>query len=313
VKKAVMYLFLFCLMSSYAYSAEKEYADPVTGMEFVFVKGGCFHMGVTYGHKRIGEDKDERPVHEVCVGDFYMGKYEVTVEQFRKFVSNTGYKTDAEKNAGGYNGCWAYDADDSDKLWKPRDWANWKNPNKYQENQDRHPVSCVSWNDAKEFTKWLGSKNGKSYRLPTEAEWEYAARAGTETRNFWGNNKDDACKYANVADNTNLPKGRIWNDKHGCTDGYAFAAPVGEFKPNAFGFYDMMGNVWEWCENWFDKDNNQISPKNNQRVPETERRIEGRGGSWGSGPQGIRATRRDASGVPLVRSYDTGFRVVFGR
>jgi formylglycine-generating enzyme required for sulfatase activity len=295
-------------MSPYVSAAEKTYTDPTTGMEFVFVKGGCFQMGDTYGDRRVEEDKDEMPVHEGCVGDFYMGKYEVTVAQFRKFVNDTGYRTDAEKNAGGYNGCWAYDVDNKEKQWEYRDWANWKNPNKYQENQDRHPVSCVSWNDAKEFTKWLGSKTGKSYRLPTEAEWEYAALAGTQTRNYWGNSKDDAYKYANVADNTKYLVSWSWTNKHDCTDGYAFAAPVGEFRPNAFGLYDMMGNVWEWCEDWFDKDYYQNSPKYNPQGPEKGEKKVVRGGSWYGRPQYVRASYRN-NAEPVIRLVGLSCRV----
>ncbi|MBI5749278.1 MAG: formylglycine-generating enzyme family protein, partial [Nitrospinae bacterium] len=250
--------------------------DTVTGMELIFVKGGCYQMGDTFGD---GES-DEKPMHEVCVDDFYMGKYEVTVGEFRGFVNATGYRTDAEKNTGGVNGCFAYDQDDKEKQWNWREWASWKRPNKYQENEDNHPVACISWNDAKAFIEWMGRKSGKNYRLPTEAEWEYAARGGTTGRNYWGNSKEEACRYANVADRTKLPGGSSWNDKHECDDGYAFASPVGRFQANAFGLYDMMGNVWEWCSDWYADDYYRKSPKNNPEGVNSGQSRVIRGGSW---------------------------------
>ncbi|TAN41083.1 MAG: formylglycine-generating enzyme family protein [Nitrospirae bacterium] len=307
MRKTLMFLLVLCIAAPYAYAAEKNYTDSVTGMEFVLVKGGCFKMGDTYGDRRPEEDKDEVPVHEVCVDDVYMGKYEVTVAEFRKFVNDTGYRTDAEKDAGGYSGCMTIDFDDN--KWDWRGWANWKNPNKYQSNRNDHPVSCISWNDAKAFTKWLSSKTGKGYRLPTEAEWEYAARAGTQTRNYWGNSKDDACRYANVRDLTSFEGGRTWKEAHDCKDGYAFVAPVGQFRPNDFGLYDMMGNVWEWCEDWFNKDYYSNSPKWNPTGPTSGEKRIARGGSWIARPLYLRASHR-GDDEPVLRDANDGFRVV---
>jgi formylglycine-generating enzyme required for sulfatase activity len=278
--------------------------DPVTGMELVFVQGGCYQMGDAFGDG----DADEKPLHDVCVNDFYLGKYEVTVGQFKRFVNETGYKTDGEKNTGGVSGCFAFDQDDKEKNWNWRDWASWKKPNKYQDNRDDHPVSCVSWNDAQAFTDWLTRKGGKSYRLPTEAEWEYAARGGKETKNYWGNDKDDACGYANVADRTKLPNGSSWNQKHECTDGYAFVAPVGKFQPNAFGLYDMMGNVWEWCRDWYGERYYNDSPRNNPQGPSNGQYRVLRGGSWYFEPQFVRAAFRFRY-VPAYRLSSYGFRL----
>ncbi|MBI3815419.1 MAG: SUMF1/EgtB/PvdO family nonheme iron enzyme, partial [Nitrospinae bacterium] len=158
--------------------------DTVTGMEIIFIRGGCFQMGDTYGD---GES-DEKPIHEVCVDDFYIGKYEVTNEQFRKFRP--------DHNSGDYEG--------------------------FSLNDDNQPVVKVSYEDAISYARWLSEKTGKKYRLPTEAEWEYAARGGMRNRNYWGDNKDDACKYANVHDRTSKSKFSDWTwENHNCDDGYA--------------------------------------------------------------------------------------------
>jgi formylglycine-generating enzyme required for sulfatase activity len=282
------------------------FRDAATGMEFVFVKGGCYEMGDTFGDGKA----DEKPVHNVCVNDLYLGKYEVTVGQFKRFVNETGYRTDGEKNTGGKNGCWAVDLDDKEKNWNWRDWASWKKPNKYQDNRDDHPVSCVSWNDTKAFTDWLTRKSGKSFRLPTEAEWEYAARGGNATRNYWGNNKDDACSYANVADRSKLPDGSSWEPKHECTDGYTFVSSGGKFQPNAFGLYDMMGNVWGWCQDWYGEKYYGESSKDNPRGPSSGQYRVLRGGAWNSGPENGRAANRNWDG-PATRADIFGFRVSF--
>lgn len=109
----------------------------------------------------------------------------------------------------------------------------------------------VSWYDATNFAKWLSKETGQKFRLPTEAEWEYTARAGTKTSRFWGNNPDEACQYANVADLTVKKRWATWI-VHNCEDNYLVAAPVGSFNPNGFGIYDMLGNVWEWVQDVYD-------------------------------------------------------------
>jgi len=281
------------------------FKDPATGMEMIFVKGGCYPMGDTFGD---GEG-DEKPVHEACVDDFYMGKHETTVEQFRRFVDATGYRTDAEKNAGGVSGCWALDLNDKEKAWNWRSWANWRNPNKYQDNRDDHPVACISWSDAAAYAQWASTKSGKRYRLPTEAEWEYAARGGTQDRNYWGNDKDNACTFANVADLTKLPNGSQWNDKHECSDGFAFASPVGRFRANSFDLHDMMGNVWEWCQDWYGDKYYSASGRNNPGGPDSGQYHVLRGGSWDIKPWNVRAASRDGF-IPTNRNGYYGFRLV---
>lgn len=271
------------------------FTDATVGMEFVAVPGGCFQMGDSFGD---GES-DERPVHEVCVDSFTMGKYSVTVGQFRKFVISTGYRTDAE-NGGG---CFTVDANGH---WSKVSSANWKNPGFSQ--TDSHPVVCISWKDATEFSKWLTQQNGKTYRLPTEAEWEYAARGATNGRNFWGDSADDACNYANVRDRT-ASKTRLPRlTPHDCDDRCVFTAPVGSYRPNPFGLYDMMGNVWQWTGDWYSESYYSVSPRNNPQGAFSGSRRVPRGGSWRSSAEHVRASLRVHP--PSSQTAGVGFRLV---
>ena len=280
--------------------------DGSTGPEMVFIRGGRFQMGSPLGE--AGRDDDERQ-HEVSVGDFYIGKYEVTVGEFRRFVTVTGYRTDAEKDTGNVDGCYTLDRDDKDKSWTWREWADWKTPNKYLANQDSHPVSCVSWNDAVAYIEWLNAKRAAGtpeYRLPKETEWEYAARGGTTTARYWGESADAACAYANVTDQTRH-EGRSWTEKHDCSDGYYFVAPVGQFKANAWNLHDMLGNVWEWTCSEYDEGyggaESECTSKNNASA----RRVY-RGGSWITVPSRVRSANRGRD-TPDYRLDALGFRL----
>jgi formylglycine-generating enzyme required for sulfatase activity len=269
----------------------KMFKDPVTGMEFVFVKGGCFEMGDTFGDG----NQDERPLHKVCVDDFYLGKYEVRVGDFRKFVNETGYRTEAESG----DGCYTYKGD---KWGKDRN-ANWRNPGFVID--DRHPVVCVSWNDSMAFIDWLKRKTGKQYRLPREAEWEYAGRNGGRQHKYsWGNG-DPA---GNIADESGKRRFFGWTIWNGYDDGYIFTAPVGSFRPNDLGLYDMTGNVWEWCSDWYGESYYQGSPRNNPEGPGHGSYKVIRGGSWNVSPGDVRAANRDWFG-PADRGYSLGFRL----
>src|SRR5262249_15422458 len=154
---------------------------------------------------------------------------------------------------------------------------NWRNPG--FEQTDDHPVVEVSWNDAAQFCDWARKKTGKAIRLPTEAEWEYACRAGGRTRYFFGDNEEELAQYANVADASfRQLTGKNWGIR--ADDGYAFTAPVGTFKPNGFGLYDMHGNVLQWCQDWYDKDYYTKSPKKDPQGPSSGENRVGRGGAW---------------------------------
>lgn len=208
--------------------------------EMVWIPKGSFMMGSSTDE--TGREVAEGPQHEVSVRLFALGKTEITVGQYRAFVNATDFRTDAEKNSGEKNGCYAWDASDGKWDWHPGRY--WDSPGFTQD--DSHPVVCISHNDAQAYVDWLSRKTGKQYRLPSEAEWEYAARGGTRTARYWGDNPDQACRYANVADTTEGPNGLKLPDKHNCNDGYFFTAPVGRYVANAYGLYDMLGNASEW-------------------------------------------------------------------
>lgn len=256
--------------SSQKSSYVSGFSDPLTGMEFVAVPEGCFRMGDTFGDGQ----GDEKPVHEVCLDAFSIGKYEVTNAQFRKFRP--------DHDSGGYGG----------------------NPL----NDDNQPVASVSWYDAVQYAQWLSAKSGRSYRLPTEAEWEYAARGGTAGRNFWGSESSDACRHANGADLTAQSQWPDWTIT-ACYDGYKVAAPVGRFKPNAFGLYDMMGNAWEWTNDRYDAEYYFKSPTKNPRGPDSGSLRIPRGGGWGNASECVRVSDRNGF-APDFSILFLGFRLV---
>ncbi len=269
-----------------------EYTDPKTGIEFVRIPGGSFDMGSNDG------ESDEKPVHKVTLKDFYLAKTEVTVGQFKKFVQAKNHRTDAEKEGWSY--AW------SGTEWKKVDGASWRKPGFDQ--TDSQPVVCVSWNDAKAFCDWAG------LRLPSEAEWEYAARCGPKQYKYsWGNSAPSGRKGGNVADETSKRKFNWSPIFDGYDDFYAFTAPVSSFDPNDFGLYDMTGNVWEWCADWY-QNSYEGAPKDGSAwiggVKNTQSRVL-RGGSFSDFPIYARAANR-LNGPPDNRSFNIGFRVVRG-
>jgi serine/threonine-protein kinase PpkA len=271
-------------------SAGDIWTEPTTGMEFVWVPGGCYQMGSNRG------DSNEKPVHEVCVDGFWMGKTEVTRGQFRRFIKASGHETDAEK--AGY--AWIKNAQ-TDWKWQKKSGYDWEKVGYDQ--SDVHPVVCVSWNDARAFAQWLSEKAGRDIRMPSEAEWEYAARGGTTDMRFWGGNDGDACRYANVAD-----KGNNWSSSFPCDDGYKFTAPAGNYRPNQFGLYDMLGNVWEWCQDVYDSGAYSKHSRSNPVVTSGGSLRVGRGGSWSDDPRYVRCANRDR-GDPGYAYDILGFRL----
>ena len=222
-----------------------EVTPPSFEPEMVRIPGGCFQMGSPASEK--GRNEDERR-HPVCVEGFEIGKHEVTVGEFKRFASTTGYRTDAERNTG-EKGCYAWSA--TEGRWGWREGVDWRRQPGY-EISDTHPVVCVSWNDAVAYAAWLSQQTAQAYRLPTEAEWEYAARAGTTSARYWGDDPDRACQYGNVADQTQGPRGHSWAVRHNCTDHYWYSAPVDSFQANAWNLSDSVGNVWEWTCSAYD-------------------------------------------------------------
>ena len=274
-------------------SVPEKWTEPVTGMEFVRIPTGCFLMGTP--ETEIGRDLDEGPMRRVCFESFWMGTYEVTVKQFQLFVSETGYKTGAEYGKG----CEVYKGEFQwDKV------TYWRQPGFSQSESD--PVVCVTWNDSRAFAYWLSKKTGLWFRLPTEAEWEYACRARTTTARWWGNQSEDSCEFANVHDKVSKEiNGFPW-DASACSDGFARTAPVGSFPPNSWGVHDILGNVWEWCEDSYGLYREPV--EGHRPVDEGVIRVL-RGGSWKCGPEMIRCGYRNAADSD-IRSDGIGFRLV---
>jgi formylglycine-generating enzyme required for sulfatase activity len=226
--------------------------------------------------------------------------YTVTRGQFRKFVEAAGYRTEAETDD---KGGWGWDFGKND--WRQDPKYTWRDPG--FEQTDEHPVVDVSWNDAKAFCAWLSKKDGRTYRLPTEAEWEYACRAGTTTRYFFGDDDEDLARYANGAD---ASLHRITRKFYGikADDGYAFTSPVGRFKANPWCLYDMHGNVCQWCEDYYGpyKGLSNRDPIRMEKYNE-DRRIM-RGGAWLTGASSCRAANR-ARDRPGFFGIWLGFRL----
>ncbi len=259
-----------------------EIITNTIGMKLVYIPAGEFMMGSP------SNDKDsndwERPQHQAKISKgFWMGVYEITVGHFQRFVDDTGYKTDAEKEG------WASAPDGN--SWGKVNGANWKNPGFSQ--TDTHPVVNVSWNDAISFCEWMSRKENKTYRLPTEAEWEYACRAGSTTRFCFGDSDSGLDDY-------------VW---YGYDKSGKQTHPVGQKKPNGFGLYDIHGNVWEWCQDWYGESYYSNSPEVDPQGPSSGESHVLRGGSWLSSPRFCRSANRGRN-MPDARLYHSGFRVV---
>jgi formylglycine-generating enzyme required for sulfatase activity len=235
----------------------------------------------------------------VSVGDVWIGRYAVTVGEFRRFVEASGHRTDAERNTHGAQGCFTREEGKGDH----RGGRSWRNPGFHQD--DSHPVVCVSWNDAQVYVQWLNAQTGHTYQLPTEAEWEYAARAGTTTARFWGNDPDAACQFANVHDETSkrVNTGITW-EHHRCDDRYPQTAAVGSFAPNAWGLHDMLGNVREWTCSVYHA--NYVGAEQDCDAGGERRAV--RGGSWFDWPDWVRSGYRNWS-TPGSRDYYLGLRL----
>jgi formylglycine-generating enzyme required for sulfatase activity len=239
-----------------ALSPGQTFKDCEDCPEMVVVPPGRFTMG-------SDKQATEQPLHEVVIiYPFAVGNYEVTHRQFAQFVRESGYDMG--------DSCWQ---DPGSTL------------------SDQHPVVCVSWNDAKAYAKWLTAKTGKPYRLLSEAEWEYAARAGTTTLRFWGDDERSACRYANVQ----------W-----C--GAKSTAQTGQFKPNAFGLYDMLGNVVEWVEDCWNASYDGAPVDGSPWVTGDCISRVGRGGAWVVEPHYTRSAYRGWI-ISNLRDVDLGFRV----
>jgi len=264
--------------------------------KMVFIQGGKFKMGSTDAD---ADDTDEDPIHEVTLSSFYLGKYEVTMAEFQTFVSSMRYKTVAENVGTGklYSDSVGDFIDSSGINWRFDDHGKPRPLNEY----NNYPVTQVSWDDATEYCKWLSKLTGNHYRLPTEAEWEYAAGGGNASKTIrtkWPgtSNEDSLRHFGNYFE--------VGKDK----DGYEYTSPIGKFRPNSLGLYDMAGNVWEWCNDLKGKYNeyheeNPPGPKvgsSNEMVM--------RGGSWKQIPKRCRTAARGNQDKEFRRS-NIGFRL----
>ena len=238
----------------------------------------------------------ETPDHAVEISKpFLIGKYDVTIGQFKQFVSETGYKTVAETQGWG----WGYD--NSKKHWIKKNGLSWRNPG-FQVYDD-YPVTMVCHADAEAFCNWLSSRDGRRYSIPTEAQWEYSARGGKNDERFpWGNDYPDG-KKLNLADRSCVAP---WADRS-IDDEYSFTSPVGAYEPNGFRLYDMVGNVWQLCSDYFDSKEYKkkagtvsVDPPG----PRTGKTRVVRGGSWAFDACEARNAFRFGVDPKALRRYD---------
>jgi len=270
------------------------------------IPGGTFTMGSPESERE--RRRFEGPRSNVTVASFAIGATEVTRGQYAAFVADTKRST---------AGCFTYGfiSFDDGTLVDPN--ASWRNPG--FEQTDEHPVVCVSWEDARDYAAWLARKSGQRYRLASEAEWEYAARAHTASRFFWGEDENHTCKYANGGDPTLLRALPALHDEIAkslregdagarfvqCDDGVAFTGPVRRYQPNGFGLYDMIGNAWEYVADcWYE----ELPPSGAPHATDSCEYRRTRGGSWDDFPEELRSARRSRV-PPSVRRNDSGFRV----
>lgn len=288
IKKLFLLLCLFLLIPVSA-SAEIKGLHPPMEIEpellapegMVFVKGGCYEMGDTFGDGIYWE----KPAHTVCVDDFYIGKNEVTQEEWVEVMDKNPSKQERLGSLASWDEVIASprwnDLTEEDKV-KVMHWYDFKGC-------FNCPVENVSWDDVQVFVNNLNRKTGENYRLPTEAEWEYAARSGGKKENFSGfSDESQLYLYANFCD-SNCDSTSKTKDQ---TDGYENTSPVGSYRPNGLGLYDMTGNVWEWINDWFDPDYYNKSPKDNPKGLSSGVMKVVRGGSWADPPGFIRTSFR---------------------
>jgi len=270
--------------------------------EMVVVHEGTFTMGAPAGEEAREKWPEERrghsvPQHLVTIRHkFAIAKFDVTRDEYAQFV--------AETNRPDPDSCVTLDA--SGTFIKTK--GNWRSPGFPQTGRD--PVVCVSWDDAQAYVAWLSTKTGHVYRLPTEAEWEYAARAGTTTARYGSDNPAEVCRYTNLGDLDYCkqhPGDSAVN--RACGDGYAFTSPVESFPPNQFGLYDMLGNVLDWTEDCWNTDYSGAPTDGTAwQSGDCGRRV-ARGGSWDMDVRAARsAMRRGLPTSKWVTSF--GFRVV---
>jgi sulfatase modifying factor 1 len=315
------------LWSTTAIAAEPVDVSPRTdqtrinsiGIKLALVPAGELMMGSTID---ISLPKHDEARHRISITQsFFIGVYEVTLGEFEEFYRAANYETRWQAQgtmaAIGLMPKAGKMTDDISGQYLPWSWG-------HPAQTARHPVVEVSWNDATAFCEWLSHKELKKYRLPTEAEWEYACRGGTASRFANGDEFERLVEVGNVADRMYREQ-YVNNDGHiptkgdvpafrviAASDGFPFSAPVGQFNPNQFGLYDMHGNAAEWCADWYDSEYYLKSPLRDPPGPATGTLKVIRGGSWGASVRKCRSGHRDCRD-PAARSCSVGFRIVCER
>ncbi|HUQ10983.1 MAG TPA: SUMF1/EgtB/PvdO family nonheme iron enzyme [Steroidobacteraceae bacterium] len=301
-----------CLLSAVA-AAAGRFEDCRACPRMVVIPGGTFTMGSPESEPE--RKKFEGPRSGVRIAAFAIGETEVTRGQYAVFARDTG-RPDPAGGCFNFGFNAVFDSSDVDPdvmdartSWHAHSFAQ----------TDEHPVTCVSWQDARDYAAWLARRTGKAYRLPSESEWEYAARGGSKSIFIWGTDETGACRHANVADatlrreNANVKKQTEDAQRAGysavrfveCEDGVTYTAAVRGRQPNAFGLYDVIGNVWEYVADCWQ----EALPENGAAHDATDcvyRRV--RGGSWNDAPAELRSARRSRV-KPDVPRNDAGFRV----
>ena len=271
---------------------QSTFSDCPDCPSMINIPAGTFAMGFDGGE----DGRPEGPVRQISVPAFAMGVYEITQAQFAYFVSQTGYQPKG--------GC---------RVWPDEKMADgavysWQDPGYGKTPLPDQPVACVSWYDAVAYANWLAEVTGKPYRLPSEAEWEYATRAGSTSDYYWGDDPEDGCDHANMNDASGAQNGFRWAQA-ACDDGHRMAAPVGSYQPNAFGLYDMLGNVWEWLADCYVLDYAGVPVDGSAYTPsETCDRRSVRGGSWITRPDRHRVSFRGRDPEDTLY-FMFGFRV----
>ncbi len=286
-------LFLLFATSAVAQEPFTSFRDCDECPELIVLPGGAYLMGSPADE--IGHHESEAPQHEVSIpAPFAITTTEITVSAFAAFVEATGDETETP--------CWAFS---EDAGWTWNEVASWRDP-LFPQTED-HPVTCVSRQDAAAYAQWLSLETGQIYRLPSEAEWEYAARGNTQGPRYWEGPREAVCGYANTNDISG--KNHIWKVAEPCDDGWLYAARVGFFVPNPFGLFDMQGNVWEWTQDCFAGDYFHTPHDGSAYLSEPCERYILRGGSWTETPGPIRIAIREWR-APEERFAWAGFRLV---
>ena len=293
------------------FKSGQTFKDCLDCPEMVVIPAGTFIMGSP--ENEAGHAEIEGPQKKITIKQFAASKFDITLAQWKIFVNSTNRPIVGGCAFSGFK-------DSSLKAWNPNPVASWQNLGFSQDST--HPVVCITWNDVKDYVKWLSEKTGNTYRLLSEAEWEYAARGGTKTAYPWGSTASH--EFANYGADSG------WNGIATGRDEWEYTSPVGSFPPNAFGLYDMQGNVLQYVEDCFSPTISDLPANGSPYKTDAVLKMTGkfsfmngkrscdnrmvRGGDWGDPPQMLRSGFRNVAPGPgftleNYRSGGVGFRV----